>query len=73
MTTLGERIKLLREELGMSKTELAEIMGCDLEDIEEWECNRKVPHILQIKPLSVALETTTDYLLGVKERKNSII
>ena len=73
MNTIGKRIALLREEMGMTVEQLAEKMHCNEEQIKAWESDESLPHLLQFKPLAEALETTTDYLLGAKERKTSII
>jgi len=72
MSTIGQRIKNLREKRGMSTNQLAYMIGCNEEQIISWESDKDLPHILQIKPLSEVLDTTTDYLLRSKDGKNSI-
>lgn len=63
--TIGERIKNRRVELGMTQQELAEKIGykgkaaiCKIESGERELKQTK------IKPISEALQTTTEYIMG---------
>ncbi len=67
--TIGERIRIRREELHMTQTELALKIGyktkaavCKIESGE-----RLLPQT-KIKPVADALQTTTEYIMGWEEQ-----
>ena len=65
MEGLGEKIKYLRLEKGLTQPELAEKVGVSPGMISIWENNINEPKASYIKSLSLALEVTSDYLLGI--------
>lgn len=74
MTTVGERIKLRRKELGLSVDDVAERLGKNRATIYRYESDyiENLP-ITIINPLAEALQTTPAYLMGwdeVEENKN---
>ena len=66
MENLGERIKELRLEKGLTQPELAKIIGVSNGIISVWENNVNEPKANFIKRLATALDVTSDYLLGLK-------
>lgn len=66
MENLGERIKELRLEKGLTQPELAKIIGVSNGIISIWENNVNEPKATFIKRLATALDVTSDYLLGLK-------
>ena len=64
MKETGRRIKDLRNGLEMSQKELAEAIGVAQNTISQYEKGAKTSLEVIVK-LAVALETTTDYLLGL--------
>ena len=65
MEGLGEKIKYLRLEKGLTQPKLAEKVGVSPGMISIWENNINEPKANYIKSLSLALEVTSDYLLGI--------
>jgi len=65
MEGLGEKIKYLRLEKGLTQPKLAEKVGVSPGMISIWENNINEPKASYIKSLSLALEVTSDYLLGI--------
>lgn len=63
-STLGDRITLLRETLGLQQRELAEITGFKPSAISRFESDARKPTPANLSRLADALQTTTDYLLG---------
>ena len=63
--TIGERIKQLRKEKGISVDKLAEIIGKDRATIYRYESSdiEKMPTSV-LEPLATALGTTPSYLMG---------
>ncbi|MDR1539024.1 MAG: helix-turn-helix domain-containing protein [Clostridiales bacterium] len=54
--TTGEKIKKRRKELSMSQRRLAELTGIAEITIRQYECNRFLPKIEQIKKIALALD-----------------
>lgn len=67
MSTLAERIRELREDRKLSKTELAQAIGVSDVMIGYWERQRSEPTASYIIALCDYFEVTADYLLGRKE------
>lgn len=62
--TLGERIKQVRTFLGYTQEELANLVGVSRVSIGNYERNSRIPDSNTLKEIAIALETTSDYLLG---------
>lgn len=74
MTTIGLRIKQLREEKGMSVSELARRVGKNRATIYRYENGEieTAPYTI-LAPLAKALNTTPTYLMGIEDTpKNHI-
>jgi transcriptional regulator with XRE-family HTH domain len=66
--TLGDRIKLRRQRLGLTQEELASQANVRRPTISELESNRRTAVSSDIvKRLAVALGCSTDYLLGMDD------
>lgn len=65
---LYDKIKSLREHLGMSQVQLAERLGVTKSAVNAWESGTNSPSITYIVKLAQIFGTSTDYLLGVNER-----
>ncbi|MDE6029082.1 MAG: helix-turn-helix domain-containing protein [Clostridiales bacterium] len=63
---LGERIKDLRTELGLSQKQLADKIGAAANTVSQYESGKSRTSIDVLANLAVALDTTTDYLLGLE-------
>lgn len=61
---LGNRIKLLREELGLKQEELANKMSVSPSSIGMYETNKREPNNELILKLAEYFGVSTDYLLG---------
>lgn len=68
--TTGEKIRERREQLGMTKTELAQRIGVHKSTITRYEADTidKIPYMNFIKIL-IALQTTPDKLLSDEEKE----
>ena len=62
----GERIKDLRMDLGLSQGELADKIGAARNTVSQYESGKSRTSIDVLANLAVALDTTTDYLLGLE-------
>lgn len=67
MKILGQRIKELREERGITQQELAKIIGCSDGAISLWEKDINEPKATYIVALADYFNVSTDYLLGRKD------
>ena len=63
----AERLKKLREDLGISQRELARRAGISSAMISLYEAGKKSPTIDVLMKLAVVLEVSADYLLGLTD------
>jgi len=61
---IGKRIKILREQLGLSQEELAVIVNISRSALANYENNLREPKGEILVRIARSLKTTTDYLLG---------
>jgi len=69
--SLGKRLARLRKQKGHTQIELAHKIGITQVLVSDYERGRIRPHYEMVIRLALALEVTTDELLGVKPSKNS--
>jgi transcriptional regulator with XRE-family HTH domain len=69
--SLGQRIARLRKEKGYTQVELAQKMGIVRVLVSDYERERIRPHYEMIIRLALALDVTTDELLGLSQSKSS--
>lgn len=62
-----ERLKELRKQNGLTQKALGEKICVSEDNISDWERGKSEPNIQAIMNLSIALDTTIDYLLGKDE------
>ena len=67
MIEVGSRIRDLRNESGMTQTQLAQKIGVATNTISQYEKGLSKTSIDVIVNLAVVLETTTDFLLGLSD------
>lgn len=63
--TLAEKIKLLRENKGMTQSELARILGLSRSGVNAWEMGLSIPSTQYVVALAKTFNVSTDYLLGL--------
>lgn len=61
---VAERLKRRREELGVSRKELAETISTSPTKVRQWECESCQPSLFYIDKLSAALDMSVDELVG---------
>ena len=64
-TSMGERIKRLRKEAGLSQQGLANELGINIKSIQRYEKNANEPSRYVTKLIAAYFAVSTDYLLGV--------
>jgi len=63
---VGNRIKQLRNERGLTQTKLAELVGKDRQYLYKIEKGKVTPNIVTISALAIALEISlTDFFNGI--------
>jgi transcriptional regulator with XRE-family HTH domain len=67
MRLVGERIKELRNGASMSQACLAEKIGVHQNTLSQYENGTSKMSIEVLFSLAIALDTTTDYLLGLND------
>ena len=66
---VAEKIKMLREKMGMTQSELAKRLGVTRSGVNAWEMGISVPSTQYIMELSLLFRVSTDYLLGMPAQK----
>ncbi len=66
-TTLGERIRKRRQELGLTQNSLAQALGLTPQHISVIEQDKRVPSLSSLGKLAEELGVTIDYLVTGKE------
>lgn len=67
MNTLGERICFLRDNMELTQTELAEKVGITPMTLAKYTKDLNEPRSSTIAKLATALNTTSDYLVGLTD------
>ena len=66
MEKLGETIKELRVERGLTQPQLAKLVGVSNGMISVWENNVNEPKASYVKKLATVFGVTSDYLLNME-------
>src|SRR5919106_6075121 len=61
--TIGQRIAVSREKIGMSQAELAQAVGARQQTVAAWESDVNVPPTVKLGALSELLDVSIDYLV----------
>lgn len=64
-----EKIRALREDADLSQTELGKILQATQRQISNWEIGRNEPSFDILVKYALYFNTTTDYILGIKDIK----
>ena len=67
MKIFGERLKELRQEEGLSITELGEKIGMSHAAISRWENDLRIPNIEALVAIAKYFKVSTDYLCGLED------
>ncbi len=59
-----ERLKLLRKDMGMKQSDLAEKLKVSKSAVSGWEVGRNQPNYDVLIEMSIMFEVTVDYLIG---------
>lgn len=65
--TMGQIIKSLRKNSGLTQEELAEQLNISAPAVSKWESDTAMPDISQVVPLADIFGVTTDYLFGLSD------
>lgn len=65
--TIGETIKSLRLENGMTQTKLASLLFMSQDTISLWERGKSLPDVKSVIEMAKIFNVTTDYILGVEK------
>ena len=68
MVNIGERLKRLRIENGLTQKQVAEQVGVAVSAISSYESSVRLPSYSVLVKLSKLYHVTSDYLLGAEKR-----
>lgn len=63
--TMGDRLQRIRKEKGVTQVDLAKRTGSSQVVVSSYECGRTHPNHEMLARIALALEVSTDYLLGI--------
>ena len=69
MANFSERIKELRQERGLKQREMAEICGIKMRSYQGYEYGRHYPEIPGLIQIAKFFDVSTDYLLGLSDKR----
>ncbi len=64
---LSDKIKMLRENAGITQSELAKSLGLTRSAVNAWEMGLSVPSTQYVVELAKFFNVSTDFLLGMEE------
>ena len=67
MESIGNNIKRIRKQLGLTQEELAMHVGVTPQAVSRWENGTGMPDISLVVPLAKTLRVSTDSLFGINE------
>ena len=67
MKIFAERLKELRQEMGLSTTKLGEAIGVSNVAISRWERELRIPNIENLVALARFFKVSTDFLCGLED------
>lgn len=73
MAQVCDIVRQLRNEKNLSQKQLAQRIGVDKSTVALYESGERLPSLSRLVSLSYVLGVTTDYLLGVSNRKDSFL
>ena len=63
---VADKIKFLREQSGLTQSDLAKKLGITRSSVNAWEMGISVPSTQYVVELAYIFKVSTDYLLGMK-------
>lgn len=65
---IGDKIKQIRKQAGLTQKELAEQLGTTQQNLAQYESGKRNPKIETIEKIANALDVPVSYLIGNKEK-----
>lgn len=69
MDLIGNNIKIIRKQIGLTQEELALHIGVTPQAVSRWENGTGMPNISMVVPLAKTLNVSTDYLFGLEKNE----
>ena len=69
LTETGKRIRQLGLEKGWSQAQLGKEVGLNGRFVRDWELGTSLPSSKTLKKLSILLNTSADYILGLTDKE----
>ena len=63
---VADKIKFLREQIGLTQSDVAKRLGITRSSVNAWEMGISVPSTQYVVELANIFRVSTDYLLGMK-------
>jgi transcriptional regulator with XRE-family HTH domain len=69
---IGRRLRLLREAKNLTQIELGKLIGVSNSTVSLYESGDREPDFETFKRISIFFNTSTDYLLGLTDKQDSL-
>ena len=71
MSSFGDKLKKLREEVGITQSQLAKKTKVSRSAVAQYETNRQMPDLASLKDIADFFDVSIDYLLGRTNQRYS--
>ena len=65
---IADRIRYLRDKMGMTQTDLANRLGISRNAVNAWEMSTSTPTLANVVEMSRIFHVSTDYLLSLSDQ-----
>ncbi|MCD7948726.1 MAG: helix-turn-helix domain-containing protein [Erysipelotrichaceae bacterium] len=73
MSTIGERLKILRKEAGLSQKQVAETLKMSKPIVSQYESNQRKPSLGKLIRFSRFYNASLDYICGNVDEKGELL
>ena len=68
MHYIADRIRYLRDKMGMTQTDLAKKLGISRSAVNSWEMSLSFPSLVNVIEMTQIFRVSADYLLGISSQ-----
>lgn len=70
MVNMGAKLKMLRQEIGLSQTQVAKRIGVTVSAVSSYEAGLRYPSYKVLIKLAALYHVSTDFLLGISKTRS---
>lgn len=73
MTTLGNRLRLIRESMGLTQNAFSKLIGCTRESIAHYEKDSRTPNCNTLRVICEKCHVSPAWVLGMDEQAVNVL